>query len=418
LNADAAPRRLGFLLLYSAQFIVGLGNTMLLAVLPPLARRLGLPDASVGWIFSLSALLWVVSSSFWGRMSDETGRKPIVALGLAAYAASMGAFGLVALAGDAGRLDPVLIFIGLLLSRAVFGGVGSATSPAAQAYVADHTPPAQRTEEIAALASSFALGAAVGPALAGLVAARAGPIPPILAVAVAAAAAAAVMVRFLPEPDRAERSPRLTRIGWALALDPRVSGHLLFGVGLSTATSVLQQTFGFYTMDRLGLTETQAISAAAVGLMVGGMALLMTQIGLIRVFRLRPRMMMIVGAALIAAGVLAQIVADSLIALAVSQMIQGIGFGFARPGFFGGASLAVKPDEQGGLAGLVVAANGAGFIVSPLVGVTLYAVVGPFAPLWLAAALAAAMTIFAWRSRRLAVNADASSAQDAPAAEP
>jgi predicted MFS family arabinose efflux permease len=50
-------RRRSFLLLFSTLLIVGFGNTMLLALLPPLARRMGLADTSVGWIVSLSALI-------------------------------------------------------------------------------------------------------------------------------------------------------------------------------------------------------------------------------------------------------------------------------------------------------------------------------------------------------------------------
>ncbi len=72
--------------------VIGAGNSMLLAVAPPLVRELQLGDASVGWIFSLSALLWVFASPYWGRLSDNVGRKPTIALGLFAYSISMAGF--------------------------------------------------------------------------------------------------------------------------------------------------------------------------------------------------------------------------------------------------------------------------------------------------------------------------------------
>ena len=87
------------------------------------------------------------------------------------------------------------------------------------------------------------------------------------------------------------------------------------------------------------------------------------------------------GAGLLALGVGVQIVAPSLGALLVSQAVQGLGAGLARPGFTGGASVAVRPDEQGAAAGLVVAVNGAGFVFSPLVGGVVYERVGMNAPL-------------------------------------
>lgn len=395
-------RRRSFLLLFSTLVIVGFGNTMLLAILPPLARRMDLPDTSVGWIFSLSALIWVFASSFWGRMSDRKGRKPIIALGLGAYAVSMALFGLICLIGVNHLVPPFLVFIGLLLARAIFGAVGSASSPAGQAYVADRTSPSERTEELAALGAAFALGAALGPALSGVIAARVGPITPIFIVAVLSAIASFAILRFLPESKTPELPlERKRETAWKLALDRRVSGHLIYGFGLSLVGGTLQQTFTFYTMDRLNLDEQTTIVYASNGFMVGALALLATQVGLLRILKLGARSLMVVGAIIMALAVLVQIWADSLNLLLVSQMLLGVGGGLARPGFSGGASLSVRQEEQGGLAGLVVAISGAGFVFSPLTGVTLYEVAGVHAPLWLAVALLIGMAVFALLSRRL-----------------
>lgn len=407
-------RRRSFLLLFCGSLVVGFGNTMLLALLPPLARRLGLEDSSVGWIFSLSALIWVFASSFWGRVSDRTGRKPIIAMGFGAYAVSMSAFATVCVLGLMGWLHPLAIFIGLLLTRAIFGAVGSAATPASQAYVADRTTREERTEEIASLGSAFAMGAALGPAMAGAMAVHTGPIVPIYMVAVFAVIASVSIVRFLPEsrepelPLSKDATPARGAASWALALDPRVSGYLVFGLGLSTVTGMLQQTFTFYTMDRLKLDQATAITYASNGLMVGALALLATQLGLLRILKLRARSLMIIGSLVLALGVLAQISATSLNIILLGQLLQGIGFGLARPGFSGGASLGVRQEEQGSVAGLITAVNGAGFVLSPFFGVTLYGYgmkhFGPnglHAPFWLAVAILLAMAIFALVSRRL-----------------
>jgi predicted MFS family arabinose efflux permease len=225
---------------------------------------------------------------------------------------------------------------------------------------------------------------------------------PLFIVAILAASSVYAILRFLPE-SKAPELPLETKrdTSWRLALDPRVSGHLLFGFGVSVVTGMLQQTFTFYTMDRLKLDEATTITYASNGLMVGALALLATQLGLLRMLKLGARTLMAVGATIIACGVLMQIWADSLSLLLVSQFMTGVGFGLARPGFSGGASLSVKPEEQGGLAGLVVAVNGAGFVISPLAGVTLYGAAGMHAPLWLAVAILVSMTLFALMSRRL-----------------
>ena len=49
-----------------------------------------------------------------------------------------------------------------------------------------------------------------------------------------------------------------------------------------------------------------------------------------------------------------------------------LGFGFTRPGFTAGASLAVPLSEQGGVAGVITAANGISFVAAPAIGMALY----------------------------------------------
>jgi MFS family permease len=393
-----------FHLLFICLLVVGAGNSMLFALLPPLMRRLELPDSSVGWIFALSALLWAATSPFWGRLSDRTGRKPIIAAGLGAYAVSMGLFALVMVAGLAGQIAGTAVFMGLMLSRAVFGAFGSAASPAAQAYIADHTSVAQRTEELAALTAAFALGQAIGPALCAALAAELGLVFPIALVAGLAACASFAIWRYLPErgapPQRAKAATGLMD-SVRLAADPRLAGYLIFGLGLSLVTGTLAQVFGLFVMDRLKVEGGAGAEFAAGGFMVQALALMATQMAILPRLQLGPRPLMALGAALISAGIIVQIAAPSFGALLAAQLLQGLGFGLARPGFTGGASMAVRPDEQGAAAGLVVAVNGAGFIFSPLAGGVAYELIGMNTPLVISLATLAAMFAFALLSRRL-----------------
>jgi MFS family permease len=376
---------------------------MLLAVAPPLVRQLGLADSSVGWIFSLSALLWVFASPIWGRASDRHGRKPIAALGLGAYAVSMTSFGVVVMLGLNGVLSGAWLFTWLMLARAIFGAFGSASSPAAQAYIADRTTPFERTEQLAGLTAAFALGQAFGPGICAALAAKFGLVFPIGLVAVLAAAASFVIWRFLPEntPPKSERPRGEWRESLALMIDRRISAYLLYGFALSMVAGVTVQVFGLFTMDRLQVQGEQGAEFTAAGFMVNALALLATQMAVLPRIRLSPRGLMAWGAGLLALGVAIQILAPSLGALLVAQAVQGLGFGLARPGFTGGASVAVRPDEQGASAGLVVAATGAGFVFSPLLGGMVYERLGINAPLLITLALLAAMFAFALMSRRL-----------------
>ena len=392
-----------FWLLFLCLLVIGAGNSMLLAVAPPLVRELNLADSTVGWIFALSALLWVFTSPYWGRTSDRAGRKPILALGLAGYAVSMGSFGIAVMLGLNGWLSGAGLFVALMLTRAIFGGVGSASSPAAQAYIADRTTIRERTEQLAGLTSSFALGQAFGPALCAALAAWLGLVFPIGLIAVLAAAAAYAIWRYLPEntPPKSERAKGHWRESLALMRDRRISGHLIYGFALSMIAGITVQVFGLFTMDRLGASGSAGAELTAAGFMVNALALLATQLAVLPRLKLGPRMLMAWGAALLAVGVLIQIFAPSLGALLVAQAVQGLGAGLARPGFTGGASIAVQPHEQGAAAGLVVSVNGAGFVFSPLFGGVAYERLGMNAPLWISVAILMFMLAFALRSRRL-----------------
>lgn len=405
LGDSRAPigRNRQFRLLFLCLLVIGAGNSMLLAVAPPLVRQLNLPDSSVGWIFSLSALLWVFCSPYWGRMSDRAGRKPIAALGLAAYAVSMTSFGAIVLLGQAGLITGLTLFIGLMLSRAIFGAFGSASSPAAQAYIADRTSVFERTEQLAGLTSAFALGQAFGPAICAALAAWLGLVFPIWMIALLAAFAAFSVWRFLPEntPPKGERPRGDWRESLALVGDRRLSGYLIYGFALSMVAGVTVQVFGLFTMDRLGVSGSHGAELTAAGFMVNALALLATQMAVLPRLKMGPRALMAWGAGVLAFGVTIQILAPSLGALLVAQAVQGLGAGLARPGFTGGASVAVKPHEQGAAAGLVVATNGAGFVFSPLFGGVAYERFGMNVPLIITVLLLLGMLAFALRSRRL-----------------
>jgi MFS family permease len=400
----APPNRHRFRLLFFCMVLVGAGNSMLLSVAPPLVRRLQLPDSSIGWIFSLSALLWVLCSPFWGRYSDRVGRRPVAALGLAAFGLSMALFGGVVVLGLNGALAGAGLLTAMMMARAVFGAFGSASNPAAQAYIADHTTPFERTQELAGLSASFAVGAAFGPAICAALASKLGLVFPIILIAVLAGINALVIWRFLPEQDQ-PAAQRGTGGDWrqslALMRDGRLSAYLLYGLGLSVVSTITAQILGLFVIDRLHAPGEQGAELTAAGFMVSALAMLATQLAILPRLRLGARELMVWGAGLTSVGIAIQIIAPSLSAILVAQAALGMGFGLARSGMVGGASVAVRPHEQGAAAGLMVSINGAGFVFSPFLGALTYEHFGMTAPLYIALALLAAMLAFALISRRL-----------------
>jgi MFS family permease len=392
-----------FRLLFACLTIVGIGNSMLFAVLPPIARETGMPDWCVSAIFTVSAVLWVATSPVWGRASDRYGRKPLIVLGLSAYAISTIAFTIIAASGLDGHLGWLIFFLSLAAARSIFGAFGSATNPAAQAYVADSTPIAIRTKEIAAVTSAFAFGSAGGPALAAALIANLGLLAPLYTVATLAALGAVGAYFFLPKiPVSIKAKPSAAASSvWRLAVDARVRTWLVVGVILSACTAVMFQQLSFYFMDRLNVPPREGASLVAVSLALGAMAQIVAQLGLLPRLSLSPRGLIVAGTLITAMGTALTVLGNNFGLLASAQMLVGLGFGLARPGFTGGASLAVGQDEQGSVAGLVVAANGAGFVVAPIFGAGVYAAFGPQAPFALCTAVLAILTIYCALSKTI-----------------
>jgi MFS family permease len=406
-TSQSRPERRGaFLLLFFCLLAVGAGNTMLTsAVLPPLTRELELPDWTAGAIFSLSAAIWVVTAPYWGNRSNVWGRRKVAAIGMAGFAASMLLFALSAIAALLGWITNwVLIFVLLLAARTLFGVFGSATNPAAQAYVADRTSRDERMDEIATLTSGFTLGQMAGPAAAAalitvgaIVSPVVGLVAPVIIITIIAAVIGFLVLTRLPENRPPKADAGLAKSGArGLWRDKTIFPYLLYAVGLSLVTGVLSQTFPYAIMDRMGVVGAASAQYTGPAMTMGAMATLISQLVLIPRMKLPIRSLMVYGAILLAMSSLFMVWAADFALFAFAQILFGFGQGFARPGFSVGASLAATQEQQGDVAGYVTAANGMGFIISPLFGLWMYENINGMAPFIFSTGLLAVLAAYAW----------------------
>jgi hypothetical protein len=104
--------------------------------------------------------------------------------------------------------------------------------------------------------------------------------------------------------------------------------------------------------------------------------------------------MILWGAVIAAAGLTGTMLSSELYGITIAFAVASLGFGFTRPGFTGGASLAVPLAEQGAVAGVITAANGISFVLAPAVGISLYTL-APNLPFAVCAALLLALVAFA-----------------------
>jgi MFS family permease len=311
-----------------------------------------------------------------------------------------------------------------IIGRLIYGAFGSASPPAVQALVAGQTEREERTRALTLLASATGLGTILGPAIApfltlGAIGAfeigLAGP----AFVASAFGLVMLVAVRTMLPRDAGLHTGHGAAISYpsiggqatgasivaatadrhepVAYRDARVRGWLLVGLVMGHAQAMTGQVIGFLVIDRLHLAPALALQPTGIVLMMGAGAALLVQWGLIPLLGLAPRALVLTGLALAAAGTALTGLATSLHGIAVAYALASMGFGFVRPGFTAGASLAVGPAAQGSVAGKVTSINGASFVLGPSIGVALYEA-GHALPYLVAGLACLATGAAAWRA--------------------
>ena len=392
-----ALSRTHFLLLYSAMLVAASGNTALQSVMPAIGREIGISDFWVAVAYTWSAVLWVLLAPYWAHKSDRHGRKALSLLGLSGFIVSTLLCGVVLHLGLVGAISGALTFGLFGIFRAIYGTFGCATPSATQAYLAAKTRRSGRVAALSALSSSFGLGTIIGPAVAPLfVLPVVGLSGPLFAFSFIGLLVFTAVLLWLPNDRYGRRtgrgaamsypsiasqptgasviaatSPRRKRLKWN---DPRIRAWILAGVTSGHAQAATLTCVGFFVIDRLNLQPHGSEASIAIVMMAGASATLAAQWGLIPRLGLKPRSLIVSGALIAAAGLAGTTLATDLYGITMSFAVASLGFGFTRPGFTGGASLAVPIGEQGGVAGVITSANGISWVAAPGLGMALYLV--------------------------------------------
>jgi MFS family permease len=411
-----------FFLLFSVMLVAAAGNTAMQSLLPAIGRQLGVPDIWVAIAFSLSAVVWVAIAPYWAHRADSRGRRALMRLGLYGFIASMLVCGGVLAIGLHGWLAPTAVFVIFMLGRTLYGGFGSASPPAVQAYIAARTEGVDRTNALAALASSFGLGTIIGPAIAPLfIFEPLGLSAPMIVFAGIGAIVLTTLILRLPDdtpkttargaivsypvvgsggPDLPTNENEPRKLAWR---DPRVLPWYGIGAVGGHGQAALLGVIGFLVIDRLHLPLDHAQQWIAIVMISGAGASLLAQWWLIPQLALEPRQLVIWGSLVAAVGTAVTGLSTTVYGIVMGFALASLGFGFFRPGFTSGASLAVGPDEQNAVAGIVTSVNGLAYVAAPSAGVALYGLNHP-APFLATAVLMlalAAWTGLAFRPSRL-----------------
>ena len=379
-----------FALLMAGLLTTAVGQSFIFAILPPLGREVQFSELQINSIIAFSALIFSVGSAWWGRLSDQLGRKPVMLIGLFGYAGGTVLFALSFQVGLNGWMSGGSLFALVMLVRCTQSVIMSATNPGTAAYAADRTDRLQRTRALARLSSASSLGLIAGPAIAGALAGFGLLFPLFFAAALALLAALAIAVALPPD----ERIVRGSRDHKKLSpLDPRLRAYLLCSFMVFTGFAGIQQTLGFRLQDMLALSGTATVQKTGLCLMISALCTFGMQMTVAQRFQGSPMILVRVGAGFMLAGAIAVALSSNLATTMVGMASMGAGLGLVVPAIAAAASLAVTNTEQGAAAGLVPAVPAAGFVLGPLLCGSLYSLSAVISGLAAAAILVLAVVL-------------------------
>jgi MFS family permease len=386
-HASAAPsgKAVGLTkgILFVALVVFAMGQTILFALLGPVARDIGFAEWQVGAIISASAVAFVLVSPIWGGLADRWGRKNVIVGCLLAYALTTLVFAGLLQVSLAGTIGAAAAFASLMATRVLYAFTAGGIQPAAVALMADLTDETGRSAGVALVGAGFGLGTVLGPALAaGLV--NYGVLTPLFLAAGLALTISVLAAWVLREPrqlssidaDAPTASVNLATI----------APHLMLMFATYVAIATLQQTTAFYIQDFTQTTTQGAARLSGIAFMALALAMLLVQGGVVQWLKPSPAQMLWSGLPLASLGIIVYALAPTFDWIVAAFVLMGAGFGLVQPGISALVSLATGSTAQGGAAGFVQAAMAGGFVVGPLAGTLVYAV-SPRAPLLLALAI-------------------------------
>jgi MFS transporter, DHA1 family, tetracycline resistance protein len=154
IKPSTPPPRFALLPIFLIVTVDILGLTLILPILPFYAEHYGASPQTVGYLVTIYALCQLLSGPLLGRLSDRTGRKPMLLVS---------------------QLGTCLGFILLARSHALWmiflsrfiDGITAGNLPIAQAYISDVTEPQNRARAFGVIGIAFGVSFFLGPAVSG-----------------------------------------------------------------------------------------------------------------------------------------------------------------------------------------------------------------------------------------------------------
>jgi MFS family permease len=350
--------------------------------MPLIGRELGFSVKLITSLVSFSALMFLIFTPYWGRLSDKKGRKFVLLIGLVGYIASTLLFCWVAYLGLIGYFTFTALIFFLLVARVINSALGAGMRPATGATVADVTTEENRSAGMGQFGAANNVGTILGPVLvsfiAFLIANTAifpaslepfGRLIPLLFMSFLMMMALVFVYFYLPESLVKQEA---NSSGQGFNFDKSNLMLISTGVLIFSSFAIIQSISAFYLQDTFSLSILA--TQQSLGIALGFMALtsIVAQLTIVQKIKIPPIKLVQWSTPFFILGTLVAVYADNFNIYVLGMSIIGLGMGLGTPGYTAAASLNADSESQGAAVGLAMVAPGLGFSIGPLLGGFLY----------------------------------------------
>ena len=338
----------------SIVFIDLIGFGMIIPILPLYAQGFRATEWQIGLLLASYSFMQFLASPVLGWFSDRYGRKPVLLCSLLGSAAGY-------------MLMASAVSLATLFAARILAGISGASVGTASAYIADITPPENRSKRIGLIGAAFGIGFVLGPAIGGILS-HFSVAAPFWFAAILSILNAIVMWVVLPEPERhavrqqgrVDLRETLEQAGsWRLGV---ITVTYFIGIaGFAIVTVIYAQV----SNRRFDLNQSQIsyifVMMGLIGALIQGGA----------IGRLARRFgdvdLAIAGFALMAVSMIAMPLAHSIPVFLLFSAGLAMGNSLSQPTISAIASKGASPALQGRVLGVVQSAGSLGRVFGPVI---------------------------------------------------
>jgi DHA1 family multidrug resistance protein-like MFS transporter len=349
-----------FITLFFSILAAVMGVGIVVPLLPVYAHDLGASGVYIGLIFGAFSLSRTFLLPYFGRLSDQKGRKPLIVTGLFAYA-------LVSISFILSETVETLILLRFLQ------GIASAMiMPVSLAYVADITPIGREGFSMGLFNMSVFIGLSIGPLMGGVIKDRFSLQGAFACMGGLAFLGFLLSLFFLP----ATKSERVVNrkkkpIGWQHILKDRaISGLFFFRFTYTACIGIIWGFLPIFADSEFSLSSSSIGVLVMLAVLISG--LIHTPMGILA-DRLNRVAMVAIGGVMTSAAILSFGWARGFWDLFLANVLFGLGGGVAMPALMALAvSKGNRTDAMGSVMALLTMAHSMGMLIgSLLAGVTM-----------------------------------------------